>query len=302
MSSDDESLEQYLLLLLSDSNLPSGGFVASSSLESYCQHGLLSSDNSRDKPNGVLNFIKKSVDAYASLNLVFVEQVSNQISQVLSDDKDEGDQVDTVLSNLVRIDQQIESMTLNHVAKRASTAQGVALLTLYERALAPVEYNNTTMTKPRVQLLIERLRKLIRSGQAFGHLSLGFAVLTSALGMSLGSSQHLFIFLHARSLLSSAVRLNIVGPYVAHRLLLHDVRPIVQQTLLKHKRHKHEIQSERDGNNKEQQQQLQQQQVAWWFHSDQDELNEDDEPATTWPLAEILAARHDQLHSKIFNS
>lgn len=25
-------------------------------------------------------------------------------------------------------------------------------------------------------------------------------------------------------------------------------------------------------------------------------------PATTWPLAEVLAARHDLLHSKIFNS
>jgi urease accessory protein len=25
-------------------------------------------------------------------------------------------------------------------------------------------------------------------------------------------------------------------------------------------------------------------------------------PATTWPLGEILAARHDLLHSRIFNS
>lgn len=36
-----------------------------------------------------------------------------------------------------------------------------------------------------------------------------------------------------------------------------------------------------------------------------DEVNElmlDDCPATTWPLGEILAARHDLQHSKIFNS
>lgn len=30
--------------------------------------------------------------------------------------------------------------------------------------------------------------------------------------------------------------------------------------------------------------------------------NEEEGPATTWPLGEILAARHDQLHSRIFNS
>lgn len=33
-----------------------------------------------------------------------------------------------------------------------------------------------------------------------------------------------------------------------------------------------------------------------------EEEEEDDGPATTWPLGELLTGRHDQLHSKIFNS
>jgi urease accessory protein len=32
------------------------------------------------------------------------------------------------------------------------------------------------------------------------------------------------------------------------------------------------------------------------------ELEDEQLPATTWPLGEILSARHDLLHSRIFNS
>ena len=42
---------------------------------------------------------------------------------------------------------------------------------------------------------------------------------------------HLHLFLQARATLSSAVRLNLVGPYAAQRLLLSDVRPIVAEAI-----------------------------------------------------------------------
>ncbi|KAK4046486.1 hypothetical protein OIV83_006012 [Microbotryomycetes sp. JL201] len=296
--STDASLESYLLLLLSDSNLPTGGFVASSSLESYVQHGLLSSDGSKDKPSGILNFVRKSCDAYARLNLAFVAASHARVAGLSDDPSNQAlharatSDVDAALESLIDLDQHIEAMTLNHVARRASTAQGVALLTLYERALAPVEYDATIQAgqKPKQQQLVQALRTSIRAGKSFGHLPLGFGVLTSALGMSLGAAQHLFMFLHARSLLSSGIRLNIVGPYVAHRMLLHDVRPIVQATLEKYG---NKLRVEQDVEPSAPDERL------WWKRSSEDE---DQEPATTWPLAEILAARHDQLHSKIFNS
>ena len=98
------------------------------------------------------------------------------------------------------------------------------------------------------------------------------------------ATQHLFLFLHARSLLSSAIRLNTLGPYVAHRLLLHDVRPLVEEALQSCQDMRVSADFTEDGK-------------EWWEREE-----EDDGPATTWPLGEILAARHDQLHSKIFNS
>lgn len=98
-----------------------------------------------------------------------------------------------------------------------------------------------------------------------------------------GASQHLFLFLHARSLLSSAIRMNVIGPYVSHRLLLHDVRPMVADALSEFENAELGPEARTD---------------LPISVEDEDE----DGPATTWPLGEILAARHDQLHSKIFNS
>ena len=82
--------------------------------------------------------------------------------------------------------------------------------------------------------------------------------------------------------------MNIIGPYAAQQLLLHAVRPIVTEearrcgslrTGLKHS-------SCKDGDDE---------------RIDEDILTSTG-PAMTWPLGEILAARHDLQHSRIFNS
>ena len=92
-------------------------------------------------------------------------------------------------------------------------------------------------------------------------------------------SLHLHLFLHARSLLSAAVRLNTIGPYASQQLLLHVVRPIVDVEF---------------DNTK-----------GLRTHSSEEAASDGgvfDGPATTWPLGEILASRHDLQHSRIFNS
>lgn len=93
-------------------------------------------------------------------------------------------------------------------------------------------------------------------------------------------SQYLHLFLHARSLLSASVRLNNIGPYGAQQILLHTVRPLVAT------------------------------EAGRCRELCTGELDEDKHgfdrithgPANTWPLGDILAARHDQQHSRIFNS
>lgn len=99
-------------------------------------------------------------------------------------------------------------------------------------------------------------------------------------------SQHLHIFLHARALLSASVRLNTVGPYAAQQLLLHVVQPMVDDAVqlsgnLRIRFSPSEVSEEGDP------------ELAG---------DEDDGPANTWPLGEILSSRHDQQHSRIFNS
>jgi urease accessory protein len=92
-------------------------------------------------------------------------------------------------------------------------------------------------------------------------------------------SLHLHLFLHARSLLSAAVRLNTIGPYASQQLLLHAIRPVVDGGF-------DNMKGVRTYPGEE-------------ITRDEGVLNG---PVTTWPLGEILASRHDLQHSRIFNS
>jgi len=100
--------------------------------------------------------------------------------------------------------------------------------------------------------------------------------------MSEERSQFLHLFLHARNILSASVRLNTIGPYAAQQILLYAVRPLVtaEASLCKHLRTGITL-----------------------LPNDTSNFDEAaDGPATTWPLGEILATRHDLQHSRIFNS
>ena len=98
-------------------------------------------------------------------------------------------------------------------------------------------------------------------------------------------SQYLHLFLQARSLLSSSVRLNTIGPYAAQQLLLHAVRPLVDCEMARCKHLTAGLPSSPADDELK--------------NTDEDEIRS---PAMTWPLGEILAARHDLQHSRIFNS
>jgi urease accessory protein len=84
-------------------------------------------------------------------------------------------------------------------------------------------------------------------------------------------------------MLSAAIRLNKLGPYAAQQLLLHVVRDIVTSSLDRCK------------------------QLRTGMRVLDGEEGEEipvgiDSAASTWPLGEIIAARHDLQHSRIFNS
>ncbi|KAH8830270.1 hypothetical protein DL96DRAFT_930490 [Flagelloscypha sp. PMI_526] len=169
--------ESYLLLLLADSNLPTGSFVASAGLESYIKHGFAS----------VTSFVQESLASYAKSSLPFVSDTrlaigASSIGEFI-DDKDIQTRVDDVLKDIRALDELYETMTLNHVARRASKTQGVALLTLYSRSFAPPE--PTTEQKVYTRLL-DRFKLLVRRGDTFGHLPICWGLLAGALGLHIG--------------------------------------------------------------------------------------------------------------------
>ncbi|GAA5969474.1 hypothetical protein JCM3765_006898 [Sporobolomyces pararoseus] len=123
-------------------------------------------------------------------------------------------------------------------------------------------------------------------------------------GLSLNRSLHLFLFLHARSILSSAVRLNVIGPYSAHRLLLWDIKQLVEgattelitRSSIVERRNEEEV-----GMDLEHDRGWWDNDEEWAFIREEENLGRSD-PVSTWPLGEIVASRHDQLFTKVFNS
>ena len=181
---------------LSDSALPTGGFVASSGLESFVQHGFISSSVSSPPPSGfdLLSFLHESMSSYAHLNLPFFEQ-SHAATWTFRSSAIQGSLQDTV-NTILAVDGELEAMLLNHVTRRASKAQGIALLTLYSRAFAtpslsisaPEKLSEAETSAKGMDDLIEALKIASRRpARMQGHLSVCFAVLTAALGLSLGA-------------------------------------------------------------------------------------------------------------------
>lgn len=283
---DTDFDETYVLLLLADSNLPTGSFVASSGFESYGTHGFLSLSSAssagkgRAATAGTVAFIQDSLHTYSRSALPFVSDAHCVVVDSFKDLKGKPEiGHDATIKKLLELDELYETMTLNHVAKRASKAQGVALLTLYAKGFAcPSGLSDEDHLSKSLNVLIDRLKLMVRGEETHGHLPVCWGVLTGALGISLLRAQHLFLFLHARSLLSSAVRLNTIGPYSSQQLLLHSVKPLVEA----------EVSQNKD--------------MCTGIFGDMHHNDADDRPATTWPLGEILAVRHDLQHSRIFNS
>ena len=177
----DSFSETYILLLLSDSNLPTGSFVASSGLESYVKHGFFPPPDSN--PSNTINFIQDSLNAYTHTALPFVSDAHKVLTN-FSDDFD----LARALRDLKDLDDLYESMTLNHVAKRASKSQGVALLTLFSKGFSrpSVMLPSGDIRENNLHTLIDRLKSTIRKDEMHGHLPTCWGVLTGALGLTLG--------------------------------------------------------------------------------------------------------------------
>ena len=190
--SDVDDDNAYILLLLSDSNLPTGSFVASSGLESYIKHGFSSLSSSG---SATIDFIRDSLGSYARSALPFISDAHRAVETFALDretDGDKGEKFYHILRTLTDLGELYHSMTLNHVTRRASMAQGVALLTLYSKgfsrtpSLSAFSNPETREHEDRMKTLLELFKSKVRKGEVFGHLPICWGALTAALGLTLG--------------------------------------------------------------------------------------------------------------------
>ena len=188
----------HFLLLLSDSALPLGSFAFSSGLESYIAHH-------RPRP-AFPPFLALSITSVASTTLPYILAAFHDPQR------------------LETLDNDLDASTPCTVARRASTAQGRALLGVWERAFRHASSGLST-TGSGVEALDAFSASLKSSSSSQseyppnGHFAPIWGIVCLSLGLSVRDAVYIFLFNHAKAVLSAAVRASVMGPYQAQGLL-----------------------------------------------------------------------------------
>jgi len=181
ISRSPSGCNDWLIWQLMDSAFPTGGFAHSSGLEAAWQHGEV-----RGRVE-LLAFAETSLEQLGHAGLPFVMAAFD------APDK------------LAEFDQLCDAFTTNHVANRASRAQGRAFLTAVER-IFPERQPPTRLGSQTPQ------QHAVPKAGAPNHFAPVFGACLRQLEISRETTGRMFFFNHLRSVLAAAVRLNIVGP------------------------------------------------------------------------------------------
>jgi len=236
-ASSDEAV--HFLLLLSDSALPLGSFAFSSGLESYLAHSNNNSGNnsasaaaagggSGSTRPSFASFLPLSVSSYAATTLPFVLAAHRRPA----DDAD----------GLVELDDALDAAIICTVGRRASVAQGRALLGIWERSFAgslPPDGSGAEARDGGAAAL-KRYAALLRSSSTSSssstaaaatapslalppavsaHLAPLFGAICRLAGLTAQQTAYVFLLSHVKALVSAAVRAGMFGPYQAQRVL-----------------------------------------------------------------------------------
>lgn len=82
-SLSDREAEDYLVLILSDSNLPTGGFIASAGLESYYSHGFLT-HGQEQLVSSTLSFVEHTLANYATSVLPYMCAAASRVKSAIA--------------------------------------------------------------------------------------------------------------------------------------------------------------------------------------------------------------------------
>ncbi|EQL34622.1 hypothetical protein RJZ56_003047 [Blastomyces dermatitidis] len=279
----------HALLLLSDSALPLGSFAYSSGLESYLAHNKLLKSQSQSQSQPHTNpitsfhlFLSFSLASLASTTLPYVLTAHRHPEQ------------------LETLDNDLDASTPCTVTRRASVAQGLALLGVWERAFKDAyththdnkstnkntNTNGTNITRPPThplapsQAAVAALSAFSNTLKATfsipssnptdhlnGHLPPLWAVVCAAMGIDITSTAYVYMLNHAKAVLSAAVRSSVMGPYQAQAVLASRwLREMIESRI----------------------------QMHWTVRPE--------EAGQVVPTVDLWVGRHELLYSRIFNS
>ncbi|KIW50347.1 hypothetical protein PV05_11943 [Exophiala xenobiotica] len=243
------------LMLLSDSALPLGSFAYSSGLESFLAHH-------KPIPTGQTHlslfhkFLKLSIQSVAYTNVPYA----------LAAFRDP--------LGLADLDNDLDASTPCTVARRASIAQGRALLSVWEKAFASTaksQHEEDIEAVTTIEIFSRDLRLAAISSDPLpavnGHLAPLWGVVSLALGLNLEEAGYLLLLNHAKAVLSAAVRASVMGPYMAQTILAgQGLQDLIRRSLEK-----------------------------VWFLQPED-------AGQVVPSLDLWVGRHEMLYSRIFNS
>jgi urease accessory protein len=167
------SFNEWTLWQLVDSAFPTGGFAHSAGLEASWQHGEVKNRGE------LISFVEAGLHQLGHAALPFVMAAHAEPER------------------LEEFDNFCDAFTTNHVANRASRAQGKAFLSAVQRVFA-----------------VGRELPILQ----FNHFACIFGGAMRALDVPDDTATRMFFFNHLRGVMAAAVRLNIVGPMEAQSI------------------------------------------------------------------------------------
>lgn len=195
-----------------DSLYPTGGFAHSLGLEAAVQERLVTpKTNSSNSTSASAGSCKTPLDQFVrstlhqtgnfALPIVFTMHTRAVASA--------GDR-DAMVAAFLDVNAQATALFSNHVAKKASLAQGAAML-----RLALSTYHRHTNDAFSVLLTLRKETK--RREHPGVHHAVVFALVCALLGVDSATCQRFVLFAAVRDVLSAATRLNLIGPFEAAR-------------------------------------------------------------------------------------
>lgn len=118
------------------------------------------------------------------------------------------------------LDNDFDASTPCTVARRASIAQGRALLAVWDRSFKPQHRASPSSAESPAVAALSAFSLALRTNPSLNaHYAPLWGLVSLVLGVPLSEAAYLFLFSHARTVVSAAVRASVLGPYQAQALL-----------------------------------------------------------------------------------